>query len=71
MSLSQVIFLFCAYFGLAGIKHAIAKSKLSLFKFFPYFPDVVSLSLKDRSINGYVHVEALVVLSLRMKADKS
>jgi hypothetical protein len=38
VSLSQVIFLFCAYLGLASIKHD--KSKLSLFKFFPYFPDV-------------------------------
>jgi hypothetical protein len=37
VSLSQVIFLFCAYLGLASIKHD--KSKLSLFKFFPYFPD--------------------------------
>ncbi len=35
--LSQVVFLFCAYLGLASIKHA--KSKLSLFKFFSDFPD--------------------------------
>ena len=38
MPLSQVIFLFCAYSGLASTKHV--KLKLSLPKFFPYFPDV-------------------------------
>ena len=35
--LSQVIFLFLAYLCLESNKHT--KSKLSLFKFFPYFPD--------------------------------
>jgi len=40
VSLSQVVFLFCAYLGLATIKHA--KSKLSLVKFFPYFPDAAA-----------------------------
>jgi len=35
--LSQVVCLFCAYLGLASVKHA--KSKLSLSKFFSDFPD--------------------------------
>ena len=50
------IFLFCAYLGLATVKHA--KSKLSLVKFFSIFscnfPDADSVDDEDREFGDRV-----------------
>ena len=59
MSLSQVVFLFCAYLGLASVKHA--KSKLSLVKFFPYFPDDIS--------NSHIYTKYLSILVFLQDLD--